>query len=122
MKSCGVDMSPGVLNMIRGDPGAGKTTVGLHFLVAGAARGEMTLYITVGESEEQIHKDASSIGLNLEKVAFLDLSRNIEFLAEIESYPSPSVQEHGKPISVSEMIIQQIRELKPQRVFLDSMT
>jgi len=43
--------------MIRGDPGAGKTTVGLHFLVAGAAGGEMTLYITVGESEEQIHKD-----------------------------------------------------------------
>ena len=34
--------------MIRGDPGAGKTTVGLHFLVAGAAGGEMTLYITVG--------------------------------------------------------------------------
>jgi circadian clock protein KaiC len=108
--------------MIRGDPGAGKTTVGLHFLVAGSARGEMTLYITVGESEEQIHKDASSIGLNLEKVAFLDLSRNSEFLTEIESYPSPSVQEHGEPISVSGMIIQQIRELKPQRVFLDSMT
>ncbi len=108
--------------MIRGDPGAGKTTVGLHFLVAGAARGELTLYITVGESEEQIHKNASSIGLSLEKVAFLDLSRNTEFLTEIESYPLPKVQEHGEPISISKMIIQQIRELKPQRVFLDSMT
>ncbi len=108
--------------MIRGDPGAGKTTMGLHFLVAGAARGEMTLYITVGESEEHIRKNASSIGLSLKDVAFLDLSTNTEFLTEIELSPSPLEQELGKSISISEMIIQQIKELKPQRVFLDSMT
>ena len=108
--------------MIRGDPGTGKTTMGLHFLVAGAARGEMTLYITVGESEEHIRKNASSIGLNLANVAFLDLSTNTEFLTEMERSPSPLALEHGESLSISEMIMQQIKELKPQRVFLDSMT
>src|SRR5579859_5301282 len=108
--------------MIRGDPGTGKTNVGLHFLVAGAARGEMTLYITVGEPEEHIRKNASSIGLDLAHVAFLDLSTNTEFLTEMELSPSSLLQEQGTPISISEMIMQQIKELKPQRVFLDSMT
>ena len=58
--------------MVRGDPGAGKTTVGLHFLDAGALRGKVTLYITVGELEEQIRKNAATIGLRLKNVAFLD--------------------------------------------------
>jgi len=108
--------------MIRGDPGAGKTTLGLHFLAAGAARGEMTLYITVGEPEEHIRKNAASIGLSLNHVAFLDLSTNTEFLTDMELSPSPLVQEQGTSLSLSEMIMQQIKVLKPQRVFLDSMT
>ncbi len=108
--------------VVRGDPGAGKTTVGLHFLAAGALRGEITLYITVGEPEEQIRMNATSIGLRLNNVAFLDLSTNTEFLSEMERYSSPRLQEEANPLSITERIIQQIRVLKPQRVFLDSMT
>ncbi|HLX58203.1 MAG TPA: ATPase domain-containing protein [Ktedonobacteraceae bacterium] len=108
--------------VVRGEPGTGKTTVGLHFLAAGATRGEVTLYITVGEPEEQIRNNASSIGLNLKNVAFLDLSTNSEFLSEVELYTFPHEQEDGQFLSITERIIQQIRELKPQRVFLDSMT
>lgn len=36
--------------LVRGGPGTGKTTLGLHFLATGATNGEQVLYITLGES------------------------------------------------------------------------
>jgi len=35
------------LFLVQGDPGAGKTTLGLQFLLAGAANGEKGLYVTL---------------------------------------------------------------------------
>jgi circadian clock protein KaiC len=37
--------------LLRGGPGTGKTTVGLHFLTLGDARVEKPLFITMGEPE-----------------------------------------------------------------------
>lgn len=36
--------------LIEGDPGVGKTTLALQFLLTGAARGERGLYITLSET------------------------------------------------------------------------
>ena len=33
--------------LVQGDPGVGKTTLGLQFLMAGARNGEKCLYITL---------------------------------------------------------------------------
>ena len=107
--------------LVRGAPGSGKTTLGQHFLAAGALAHESTLYITVGESEEQIRRNAASIGLDMQDVAFLVLSMHSEFFAELQNHnvfdPNPELQ-----ASFTYKIIQQIQALKPQRVFLDSMT
>ena len=35
--------------LVRGGPGCGKTTLGLHFLTEGTAKGETGLLITLGE-------------------------------------------------------------------------
>ena len=50
----------------RGGPGAGKTTVGLHFLTSGDPRVEKPLFITMGEPEAQIRKNAKAVGFDLE--------------------------------------------------------
>ncbi len=107
--------------LVRGGPGSGKTTLGLHFLTAGAVRNEATLYISVGEPEEQILKNARSIGLDMNNIAFLDLSIHSEFFAELQNQRAfdPELVQHD---SITQKIIQQIEVLKPQRVFLDSMT
>lgn len=76
---------PGRAYMVRGGPGAGKTTLGLHFLSAGAAKGEKGLFVTLSEPEAKIRKNAESIGMNLEGIAFLDLSPTEEFFAKISS-------------------------------------
>ncbi len=39
-----------------GEPGAGKTTLGLQFLMAGRDAGEAVLYVTLSESEREIQK------------------------------------------------------------------
>jgi replicative DNA helicase len=45
----------GHLYLIEGASGAGKTTVGLQFLLEGQRRGERTLWITLSETERELH-------------------------------------------------------------------
>ena len=107
--------------LLRGGPGCGKTTVGLHFLVAGVAAGERCLFISMGESEEEIRANAEAIGIDLSNINFLDLSPDAQFFTNMESYDifSPAEVER-EPITQS--IVEQVEALKPQRVFLDAMT
>ncbi|MBE9177355.1 AAA family ATPase [Oculatella sp. LEGE 06141] len=107
--------------LVRGGPGTGKTTIGMHFLSQGVAAGEQTLLIALGEPTEQILADAKTLNLNLDHVTVLDLSPTSNFFTQIQTYDifSPAEVER-EPIS--QQIIEQIQALKPQRVFLDSMT
>src|SRR5829696_5022976 len=57
--------------LLHGNPGSGKTMLGLHFLTAGALRGERALFITMGETEAQIRVNAASVGFDLTGVKFL---------------------------------------------------
>lgn len=107
--------------LVRGGPGSGKTTLGLHFLAAGAANGEKTLFITLEEPEAHIRSNAEARGFDLGKIEFLDLSPTSEFFAEVQTYDifSPAEVER-KP--TTQKITECVSALKPQRVFLDPMT
>ncbi len=107
--------------LLRGGPGVGKTTFGFHFLLQGIKEGEPVLFITLGEPKEQLIANASMLGLDLEKVNFLDLSPSPDFFAQIESYDifSPADVEREP---VTQNIIDAVEKIKPKRVFIDSMT
>ena len=60
--------------LVRGGPGSGKSTLGLHFLTAGAGSGEKVLFITMGEIESQVSKNAQRIGFDPKGVSSLDLA------------------------------------------------
>lgn len=107
--------------LVRGGPGTGKTTLGLHFLVAGASQGENALFITLTESEAAVRQNAQTMGFDLTGVSFLDLSPTAEYFVEVESYDlfSPADVER-EPVTQS--IVDSVRELRPQRVFVDSMS
>lgn len=72
--------------LARGGPGCGKTTLGLHFLTEGIARGESSLFITLGEPEDELRVNAQSLGFDLSQVHFLDLSPNAAFFTEMQTY------------------------------------
>ena len=50
------------LYLLEGDPGAGKTTMALQFLMEGARQGEKVLYITLAENEVELRAVAASHG------------------------------------------------------------
>jgi circadian clock protein KaiC len=52
--------SRGHIFLLEGEPGAGKTTVGLQFLLAGTRAGERCLYITLSETERELRAGAAS--------------------------------------------------------------
>lgn len=107
--------------LVRGEPGTGKTTLGLHFLATGAAKGEPVLFITLAETVVQLRRTAEGLGFDAQGISFLDLSPSSEFFAQVQTYDifSPAEVER-EPIT--QRIVAQIEALKPQRVFIDSMT
>jgi circadian clock protein KaiC len=52
--------SRGHVYLVEGEPGAGKTTLGLQFLLDGARVGERCLYITLSETEAELRDGAAS--------------------------------------------------------------
>jgi circadian clock protein KaiC len=107
--------------LVRGGPGTGKTTLGLHFLIAGVSLGESTLLISLESNEAQLRADAAAQGLDLSGVAVLDLSPTREFFAQNQSYDifSPADVERDP---TTERIVQTVQELRPVRVFVDAIT
>jgi len=112
---------PGRAYLARGGPGTGKTTLGLHFLTTGAANGEKTLFITLGEPEAEIRKNAEAMGFDLSGVTFLDLSPTPEFFVEVETYDlfSPAEVEREP---TTRRIVEEVEKRQPSRVFIDAMT
>ena len=112
---------PGQTYLVRGGPGTGKTTLGLHFLAAGAANQEKTLLITLGETSEQICRHGRSLGMQMDDLSFLDLSPTPEFFTTSQTYDifSPAEVEREP---TTQRIIEQIETLQPDRLLLDAIS
>jgi circadian clock protein KaiC len=59
--------------LVQGDPGAGKTTMAMQFLLEGARRGEAAVYATLSETEEELRDIAVSHGWQLDGISICDL-------------------------------------------------
>src|SRR5262245_52566626 len=104
--------------LVHGEPGTGKTTIGLHFLAAGQVRGERCLLITFGETESQIRTDAEALGLKIAAIPILDLTPTADSFLDIDTYDIFSPAEVEREPMTRE-ISKEIREKDPQRIFVD---
>ena len=107
--------------LLQGDPGAGKTTLSLQFLLEGAKRGEKTLYITLSETRRELHAVARSHGWSLDGVEIHEHLVREETLSEEEDTTifHPSEIELGQTVS---RILEEVELVNPQRVVLDSLS
>jgi circadian clock protein KaiC len=111
----------GCLYLVQGDPGSGKTTFALQFLLEGLRQGESVFYVTLSETKQELQKVARSHGWSLNDIPLLELSA-IESLLRPEAQTTvfhPSEVELAK---VSKLLLDEIRKAKPSRVVFDSLS
>lgn len=115
-------LSRGHVFLLEGEPGTGKTTVALQFLLAGAAVGERSLYITLSETEEELRQGASSHGWTLdEKIDIFELTPP-ENLLDTEHQQSLLYSSDLELGEATRQIFEVIERVKPTRVVLDSLS
>ena len=107
--------------LLEGSPGAGKTTISLQFLRAGAERGERCLYVTLSETEDELRATATSHGWTLDGVDIYELIPPENLLDEDQqqSLLYSSDLELGE---TTKRVFEAFERVKPHRVVLDSLS
>jgi len=59
--------------LVQGEPGTGKTTLALQFLLDGVARGEAGLFVTLSQTAYELRAIADSHGWSLEGITVVEL-------------------------------------------------
>jgi len=107
--------------LIEGDPGAGKTTLALQFLLQGRANGEGGLYVTLSETKRELAEVAASHGWSLEGIGLYELE---EFHDPAQANQQYTVF-HPSEVELNEttnQILQQVEANQPTRVVFDSLS
>jgi circadian clock protein KaiC len=107
--------------LIEGDPGAGKTTLAMQFLLAGVKKGETGVYATLSETEEELRDVAHSHGWSLDGITICDLQTAEESLKADSQY----TLFHPSEIELSETtrtVLAAVEEIRPRRVVFDSLS
>ena len=104
--------------MVSGDPGTGKTILGLHFLTAG--EGE-SLYVNLEEPAAEVARNAVAVGIDTEDVTFLDLSPTADVFVEEQEY-DVFTSDDVEGASLRSAIVEAVRDSEPTRMFIDPMS
>ena len=109
------------LYLVKGDPGVGKTTLAMQFLMEGVRNGEAGLYITLSETKDEIMVVAKSHGWDLNNINLYELSTIEEKIRhETEStFFHPSEVELNRTIAA---LIDEVKRVNPSRVVFDSLS
>lgn len=137
----GGGLPQGAVVLLRGGPGAGKTTLSLQFLFEGLRLGEKGLYVSLEESPEEIIANASQYGWQFEgalassglAVRGIRLTRVKDYLKSEASQDNWLVSMEGGPgesgisgdfraDAVSSILARLIREAGAKRLVFDSLT
>lgn len=112
-------LPPARLYLVEGEPGTGKTTLGLQFLLEGLRRGESVLYVSLSQTRAELEQIAASHGWSLAGV-------NIQELQTADTLDGTANQSifHSADIRLDrtrEMVEKAIAEHAPKRIVYDSL-
>ncbi|MDX2022870.1 MAG: ATPase domain-containing protein [Deltaproteobacteria bacterium] len=108
------------LFLAQGDPGAGKTTLGLQFLLEGVKCGERGLYITLSETKEELLGVADSHGWSLDHIALFELTPPERLTSDEENSLF-----HPADVELNEtarLLLAEVERVRPTRVVFDSLS
>jgi circadian clock protein KaiC len=106
--------------LLQGDPGVGKTTLGLQFLLEGVKNGETSLYVTLSETKSELEAVADSHHWDISGVHIFEQLIGEESLEEEETTVFyPAEVELGQTVKA---LLTEVERIKPNRVVLDSLS
>lgn len=111
----------GKLYLVDGNPGAGKTTLALQYLMEGVRAGERCLYVTLSETADELMAGASSHGWNLDGIEIVELitnERDLDGDGDLTMY-------HPSEVELTETtrkVLDAVERLKPHRMVFDSLS
>ena len=107
--------------LIQGDPGSGKTTLGLQFLLEGRRRGESGMYISLSETGAELETVARSHGWSLDEIHMFEMkSVEQQFSRDTENTLfEPSEIELRE---VMQRLLTEIDQVSAGRVVFDSLS
>ena len=112
---------PSHLYLIDGNPGAGKTTLALHFLREGVSAGERCLYVTLSETAQELKAGAASHGWSLDGIEL------VELIADESEFDGDNqlTMFHPSEIDLTETtrrVLEAIERVNPKRLVFDSLS
>lgn len=114
-------LSKSRLYLVQGNPGTGKTTMGLQFLLEGEQKGEKGLYITLSESKEELIAVGESHGWNLKNLTIYDLTVSADTLKDDSRY----TVFHPAEVELDETtraVLDEVERVNPTRAVFDSLS
>ena len=109
------------LYLVDGNPGVGKTTLALQFLLQGVKEKERCLYITLSETKPELDAVARSHGWSLEGIDIIELSaieRSLAGKSQNTMFQSAEVELNH----LSRLLLDELDRIRPSRVVLDSLS
>lgn len=107
--------------LVQGDPGVGKTTLALQFLIEGIRQGDTSMYITLSETRDEIEAVAASHGWSLEGVEIVDLSV-IQDAVQNDTDNTFFRPAHVELNRVSNTLTREVTRADPHRLVVDSLS
>ena len=107
--------------LLDGNPGAGKPTLAMQFLLSGAARGESVLYVTLSETEDELRSSAAAHGWDLHGVTireYIPTDAALRQESELTMFAASEV-ELGETLA---HILKDIGAVRPRRVVIDALS
>ncbi len=109
------------LYLVDGDPGAGKTTLALQFLLEGVRAGEKCLYITLSETREELNCGAASHGWSLAGIEIVELvaeAKDLDGDSQVTMYHPSETELH----ETTSKVLAAVERTNPDRVVFDSLS
>lgn len=108
--------------LLEGNPGTGKTTIALQFLIEGDKLGEQGLYITLSETEQELREGAQSHGMTLgDHIEVFELVPP-ESLLDSDHQQSLLYSSDLELGETTKLIFEAFERVQPKRVVLDSLS
>jgi circadian clock protein KaiC len=107
--------------LLQGEPGVGKTTFGLQFLLEGARTGAPAMYVSFAEGRAELAAVARTHGWDLEQITIYEAFTG----SDAAALATDQTMYHPSEVELEEImrpLLDEFERVRPQRLVIDSVS